>query len=261
MKLHLVGLALLLFGCPPPPRPVERPYPPPRAEELLGALRGRSQRITSLRAETRTEYLEGGQRVKLSMRYLIARGGKLRFEADAPLQGTVLTLVSDGTTFQLNDARNNRFLEGPASPCNVARFLRVELSPEAIFEIFSGGVPLDGEPAQVSWDPSHGGREVLELKTPEGGSEKIWLASADRHWDVLEAERRDAAGQLLWTVEHEGFEDHDGVRLPKKTHLSQPTHHADAYLKLKSLELNVTPPDGVFHLAVPPNLPVQPTSC
>ena len=55
---------------------------------------------------------------------LLARGGKLRIEADSPLGGALATLTSDGQQFSLLDVRDNRFLTGPAKACNVARLIR-----------------------------------------------------------------------------------------------------------------------------------------
>src|SRR4051812_5042845 len=109
-------LLLTIGGC--RLKPVERPYPPPRLEDVMAALRANEARISSLRADTKIEHLEGGQRVKLTVGLLLARPDKLRFEAQAPLTGAVATLVTNGDRFALLDVRNNRFLMGPAKACN-----------------------------------------------------------------------------------------------------------------------------------------------
>jgi outer membrane lipoprotein-sorting protein len=257
----LAAAMLLLAGCPPPP--VARPYPPPTAGELLQAITTHSRSIHSLRAEARVEHqIERGQRIKVTISLLLARGGKLRLEAQAPIGGgTVATLVADGNRFALLDSRNNRFLQGPAKGCNVARLIRIALEPEEVVEVLTGGVPIQGEPQGVSWDAAHGGREVLELRTPDGGKERIWLDSKDRLWDVLEAERRDAHGKIIWHLSHSGFATHDQVRLPQRTEVEEPPVGAGARLKFRELEPNVPEKEELFQLTPPPGMAVEPSDC
>src|SRR5437870_444875 len=94
-----VLVAALLCGC--PPTHVERPYPPPTADELLSALRARAEKLRSLRASTKIDHLgPGAERVKVRVDLWLARGGRLRLEALHPLDETPLsTLVSDGQRF------------------------------------------------------------------------------------------------------------------------------------------------------------------
>jgi Domain of unknown function (DUF4292) len=245
MRRLLLPLTLLLCGCPTPP--VARPYPPPTADQLLGALKNRRDKLTTLRAEGRADEMgPGAERVKVTINVLVARGGKLRLEAESPLGGAVATLVTDGSEFQLLDVRNNRFLIGRAEPCNVARLVGVELEPEQVMSVLSGSAPVEGTASGVSWDSSHGGRDVLSLKTADGGSESIWLAN--RVWDVVAAERKDASGKVLWSVAHEEFEDLGGLRFPKRTTVSEPARKADIHIRWRDREPNVALKQGVFHL-------------
>jgi hypothetical protein len=253
------ALLVLVFVCGCPPPPVERPYPPPKAEELVQALEQRRAKLTSLRAEGRADEMgQGAERVKVTINVLVAHGGKLRLEAESPLGGAVATLVTDGAEFQFLDVRNNRFLTGKAEPCNVARLVGVELAPEQVMSVLSGSAPLEGAPASVSWDSSKGGRDVLELKIPDGGSEKIWLSN--KVWDVVAAERFDAAGKTLWKLEHEDFQDSGGFRLPKKTWVAQPPRKADVRIRWRDQEPNAAVKDGVFRLD-PGGLKAEPVSC
>src|SRR5258706_8221548 len=241
MRRALLPLLLLLLAACPPGN-VQRPYAPPTADELLRVLRARDEQLRTLHADARADHMgEGGERVKVTVEMMLARGGKMRLAAENPLGGAVATLVSDGREFALLDAQHNRFLVGPARACNVARLIRVELEPAEVVAVLMGGAPLGGTPAGVSWDPTHGGREVLELRLPDGGAEKVFLDARDRRWDVVAAERRDAAGKLLWRLEHEDFAEHGGVRLPGKTYVEEPPHHADVRIRFRTSEPNVTP--------------------
>src|SRR5205823_3916736 len=109
---------------------------------------------------------------KVSMTFLIEAPDHIRLEAESPMGGSLASLASDGKRFQLLDVRQNRFLEGEALPCNIARLIRVELSPAEAVAIMSGGAPLppglSPEDAQVEWDPANGGREMLRLRRPGG---------------------------------------------------------------------------------------------
>jgi outer membrane lipoprotein-sorting protein len=260
MRRALLLAMLVTAGC-PPPAPVERPYAPPTGQELLTALRARADRIATLRAEARADEMgPGGERVKVTVNLLFARPGKMRIEAESPLGGTVATLVADGQRFALLDTRENRFLAGPARACNVARLIRVELPPEELVSTMMGGAPLDGEVAGVGWDKSHGGREVLDLRAPDGGSERLLLGNG-RNWDILEAERRDAGGTVRWRIRHEDFEDVGGLRLPRRTTLEEPPHKADVRIRYREVTPNVDVKPAQFQLEPPAGLKVETSFC
>jgi outer membrane biogenesis lipoprotein LolB len=250
-------LLTLLAGCPVAPLPpVQRPYAPPAADELLRSVTARRDKLQSLHAEGKAD--EG--RAKVTIELLVAQGGRMRLEMESPLGGAVAVLTTDGNDFQLLDQRNNRFLVGPAQPCNVARLIGVSLSPDQVMSVVAGSAPVEGEPAGVAWDETHGGREVLELKTPDGGSEKLWLDGRNRTWDVRAAERKDAAGHTLWKVSHDDFADQGGFRLPGKTSIEEPARHAQVRVRWRQQDPNVTVKDGIFRLN-PHGLPPQPVGC
>jgi hypothetical protein len=191
---------------------------------------------------------------------LIARDGRLRLEAESPLGGALATLATDGADFQLLDLRDNQFLVGAARPCNLARLLQVALAPTEVAAILLGAAPLEGTPAEVSWDGRSGGREVLTLRSA-GGEEKLWLDARERVWDPLVVERRDAAGRVAWRVRHEGFVDHAGVRLPTRTATEEPGKKREVQVRYRGQEPNVETPDALFRLAAPAGLPVTPVGC
>jgi outer membrane lipoprotein-sorting protein len=142
----------------------------------------------------------------------------------------------------------------------VARLIQVELPPRAIVDALLGGVPLDGAPMAVGWDP-HGGRELLDLREADGSTTRVWLDSRDRVWDPLRAEHRDARGALVWRIEHFDFGDHDGARLPARTTVEDPVHRATVHLRYREQSLNPSFPANGFRLPPPPGLPVQEVDC
>jgi outer membrane lipoprotein-sorting protein len=265
LRASLICRALLLAAMPfvaACPKPAVRPYPPPTAEELMAALRARADHLKTLRATAKVDYFENeGNRVKIKVNMLLARGGKLRFEADNPLGGALATLTSDGHQFSMLDLRSNRFLTGPAKACNVARLIRLAIPPDDVVAVLMGGAPLDGTVKGVTWDPSDGGREVLTLSLADGGEETLKLDAHDKRWDVVRAERRDAAGKVLWRVTNEGFADHGGVRLPSTSDVQEPPHGADAEIKFRSVEPNVDIADDLFRLPPPEGMTPEPADC
>jgi outer membrane lipoprotein-sorting protein len=228
----------------------------------MAALRGRDEHLKTLRAATKVDHFaNGGERVRVKVTMLLARGGKLRFEADSPLGGSLATLTSDGSQFALLDVRNNRFLTGPAKACNVARLIRLALPPDDIVAVLMGGAPLQGAVKSVGWDADNGGREVLTLSLPDGGEEIIKLDAREKRWDVVRVERRDAAGKVLWRVTNDGFKDHGGFRLPDVSDVEEPPHGADAEIKFRSVEPNVDIAEDLFRLPPPQGITPEPADC
>jgi outer membrane lipoprotein-sorting protein len=257
--LVLAALVPLVAAC---PKPAVRPYPPPTADELMAALRGRAEHFKTLRATAKIDYMaNGGDRAKIKVALLLSRPAKLRIEADSPLGGALSTITSDGTRFSLLDVRANRFLQGPAKACNVARLARLNIPPDDVVEVLMGGAPLGGTVKGVSWDPNNGGREVLTLAQPDGGTTIIQLDARDKRWDVMRAERHDPAGKLLWRVTNEDFKDHGDVRLPDTEDVQEPPHGADAEIKLRGVEPNIEIKDELFRLPPPENVQPEPADC
>jgi hypothetical protein len=255
-------VTLAASGC---PKPAVRPYAPPTPEQLLEALRGRADKLRTLRATAKLDHFaNGGERVRVKVSLLLARRAKLRIEADSPLGGALATLTSDGKRFQLLDLRNNRFLEGPAKACNVARLIRLEIPPEDVVSVLMGEAPLPAE-ARIKgagWDPDDGGREVLTLAMPDGGEEIIKLDARDKSWDVRRAERRGPDGKVLWRVTNDKFVDRGGgVRLPEVSDVQEPPHGADAEIKFRAVEPNVELGDELFHLPPPEKIAPEPADC
>ncbi len=258
MRRWIALAALAAAGCPTPP--AQRPGPPPTEEQLVKHLRDRAAKVTALRTEAKVDYLaEKGDRVKLSMTFLTRAPAELRIDAENPMGGTVASLASDGKSFQLLDARANRFLAGDATPCNIARLIRVRLAPADLVAMIDGAAPLLGEPQGVSWDASDGGHEVLKLKDERGNVETIKLTP--KEWDVAAAEVTGPDGKTLYRLTHDEFTEEGGIRFPGKTWIFDPGHNADAKIRYKSRELGPQLQPSVFHLDPPPNFPVENVRC
>ena len=258
----LAAFALLLAGC--PQKRVERPYPPPTAAALLAHLKARASRIASVQAEAKVDYLaDKGDRVKVGMTMLAEDPDHLRIEANSPFGGAVASLATDGKQFQLLDARNNRFLTGEASPCNIARLIRVELRPADVATVLEGAAPiLDGDDvkAEAGWDGRDGGREVLTLRSPRF-VETIELSAKDQRWDVLRAELKKADGAIEWRLTNTDFVEVGPEQMPARTTIEQPVRGVDVRIRYKERVINLTPPATAFRIEPPAGLPVEQVSC
>ena len=257
-----LGSVLVLAGLVGCPRPAVRPYPPPSAAELAAYLRERVSRVGSMRSEAKVDYFEGrGQRVRVTMDFPIAPPGRLRVDAESPIGGAVIgSLASDGDRFQYLDVERNRYVLGPARPCNLGRLLRVNLGPADMVAVIAGVAPLLGEPVSVRWKSREGGREVLLLRGPRGEEETIELEARERRWNVRRAELREPGGQLRYRLEHEDFGPGEPA-LPGKTHIVEPARKVDVLIRYREHERGVTPPEGAFHLDPPMGLEPEVVDC
>jgi hypothetical protein len=253
--IALAALAVLA-GC--PPKRVERPGPPPTAEQLVAHLRERAAKIGRLRTEAKVDYLEqSGQRIKVAMTFATERPSKLRIDAENPLGGALASLASDGARFELLDARANRFLVGEASACNLGRLLRIQLAPGELIDAIDGGAPLLGDAVSVGWDPENGGREVLTLSR---GELRETIKLSPRDWDVRWAEVRQGEA-VLYTLEHDEFAAQGPVRFPGKTVITDPRHRADAKIRYKGREIDPQLPAGAFELSAPQGMQPETVRC
>jgi hypothetical protein len=272
-RLTLLALGLVaLAGCPKPL--ALRTYPPPSANELYEHVQRGQGVLSAVRARAKADLSDdSGGRVKIDLGLLVKRPDQLRVAGENALVGPLMTLATDGKSYQLIDLRNGRFSAGQVNPCSMSRLLRVAMPPTAAVDVLLGSAPLlagaELSP-QVLWDGRDGGLEVLTLRDGTGRTEILKLQVAGKAWDLRQAEGLDASGRVVWRVRHEGHADvplvADGgqpatVRLPKVTHIEDLTHKSDVRLRWRERELNPTLEPELFHLEQPPGVPVDPDLC
>jgi outer membrane lipoprotein-sorting protein len=243
------------------PKVPEHPRPLATPQSLVAALRSRQAQVWSLRGETRMDSMGPEGRVKVTVNVAILRPGRLRLEAENPISGhSEGTLITDGSRFQFLDVQHQRFLQGPALPCNVARLTRVAMAPDDLALILLGSVPiLPFHHAEVRPDPKRQDIETLILSLHGGGTERI--AISPRTHDVIEAEYLDAHGAAVWRILHEDVHEFRGARLPRKIRLHDLRSRADIIIRMKDIEINVAIPADIFSLAPPAGMPVQAVQC
>lgn len=260
-------LALLAFGCAGTSKTV-RPYPAPSAQDLMAALKARQKSIQSINAETRTTSWLGGERVRGTVQMLAARDGRLRFEAEVPLQGTVAALAVQGGQFTFIDYQKHVFRQGPACPANVAGMIRIPLAPMAVAAILLGDVPVQdaAQVAGVDWDAAHAA-DVLVLDDPSGA--RFWLSmkrpvEAVAAWDVVFLEGAGSpAAKQRWRVSYEDFVRESGVALPRVIRFAEPGKGFDdgVEIRVRDRQINGAFAEGAFVLQKPADYPVEFAGC
>ena len=262
LQVHVVGIVLALAGCAHHLPPVQRPYLEPTPQVLLESLRVRAEKLSALQADARAEQSGPGHpRVKVKVSAWLQRPDKLRLEIEGPLGTGAATLVSDGTHFSLMDASTARLYTGAAVGCNIARLVQVELEPAQIVAVLAGGVPIEAGPAALSWDPHDGGRELVAIRTGDGGTERVWLSGEANVWDPVKAERSDGRGKLIWRVEHDGFEDVEGRRLPGHTRVRDARRRAEIKLTWKDRTVDPELRQEGFVIQPAAGIPALPVTC
>jgi outer membrane lipoprotein-sorting protein len=261
-----LALGLLAAGCVHAP-PVARPYPAPEPEALMAALAARQQAVAGMSARVRATSWLGGERVRATVNMLVERDGRLRFEAEVSLQGTVATLATDGATFALLDAHRNELSRGPACPANVASLIRIPLAPAEVAAILLGDARLpeaanaDGPP-RVGWDAQRGA-DALAVRDRAGGALQLFFQGEGAARTLIAASRVGADGAPLWRSSYKDFETVAGQRLPRTILFAERSASFDdgVEIRFKDRALDSTPPPGAFTLAPPPGVAVRDVGC
>jgi len=259
-------LAMFVTGCAGSAQMV-RSYPAPTPDELLQAVRARQAAVRGINVETRATSWLGGERVRGTVQMLVERTGRLRFEAEVSLQGTVAALTVDGGQFAFVDHQKHLFRKGPACPANVAAMIRIPLAPAEVAAILLGDVPLPdaSKAASVEWDSGRGA-DVLVVESRTGANLRLGLRRPNPQapaWDVVFVEGLDAGARGRWRVSYEDFERISGVALPRLVRFAEPNRSFDDGVEIKIRERALNPqfPDGAFTLEPPTGYRVELAAC
>jgi len=264
-----VGLTAFGGACVHTP-PVVRPYPAPTADALLAALAARQHALSGMSARARATSWLGGERVRATVNMLVERDGRLRFEAEVSLQGTVAALVTDGPSFAFLDVRRNELSRGPACPANVASLVRIPLAPTDVAAVLLGDARLPesapgAAPPTVSWDPQRRA-DVLAVRDREGGTLQLFFRGSGGQaagGDLIALVRSAAGGARLWQTSYESFETIGGRRLPGTIRFAERNASFDdgVEIRFKDRTLDEPPPPAAFTLTPPPGVVVKDIGC
>jgi outer membrane lipoprotein-sorting protein len=259
------ALAVGLAGCPQASHPISRPYAAPAPEALLAALQARQTAVPGMNARVRATSWLSGERIRATVNMLVQRDGRLRFEAEVSLQGTVATLVTEGGAFAMLDARKNELSRGPACPGNVASLIRIPLAPADVAAILLGDarVPDGAAPAaRVDWDAS-AGTDLLVLPDGAGGALQLQFRGTGADRRLVGANHVDGKGARIWRTAYEDFARAGDEWLPGTIRFAEGEASFDDGVEIKFRDRTIggTPPAGAFTLAPPPGVAVRDVGC
>jgi hypothetical protein len=267
--VRLVLACALVVACATAPQPRPPGQAPPEASALVEALQRRQQALRTLEIETRTTSWLSGDRVRATVPMLVDRAGRLRFEAEVPIQGSVAALAVKGREFALLDLQNHVFHKGPACPANVARLIPIPLLPEEIASILLGDAPL-GEGArgtEVGWDGKKQADVLAVERTAAGAAAtQLWITmkKSATGYDVLAVEGQSPGASGRWRVSYEDLVRADGFTLPNLIRFAEPGKSFDDGVEIKVRErlgLNRPLKDEQFTLNPPPGFKVETLLC
>jgi hypothetical protein len=286
-RLSTVVLAGALAGC-------SRAAPPsqfPTADDAIARLRSTYACSRGVQGESKVDYFGEQGRVRGSTMFVAARPESVRFDVFSPFGVTLSTLTSDGTAFSLLDITSKQFFMGPASECNVERFLHVPVPPHALVTLLSGVAPVlvhDSPHASIAWESGH---YVVRIESKNDATEVIGLepiqADFGRPWSEQRVRLNDVTvrkrGVELYTVTLDDFQvahtakprtDPDGidpdvppsgpacdVEVPRHLRIVSEASGQDVLLLHRDLALNPPLTEGIFRQSPPPGTRVVTATC
>ncbi|MEZ4327258.1 MAG: hypothetical protein R3B40_18720 [Polyangiales bacterium] len=265
--------ALLLFAlwfCGCGPRGACPAYPHTSPSAALDAHREARAVTRVVRAEARVDTRGHEGRVRGTVMMFLERPDRVRFDVLTQF-GAAAVLTSDGERFQLADLRENRFLEGPTCPSNIARLLGVSLEGAEVARFLMGDTPRLA-PAEASM-VCEGSGYTVTLRAPDGRRQELAFLVPTRDRNAPPAQQRlrlvrsqlfDADG-TVWRVTYDDYRAvRDGereVELPFVVHFEDERHDADTLVRFREIALNVTVPTNAFSQQPTPGLASEYVAC
>lgn len=246
----VAGLVLLLARCVPAPI---TPRLVLDESMLLQRLQANANAFNSLRgmARIRTEGPDGSASARQVL--LLAKPSRLRAEVLGPFGQPLLLLAARDGQLSVFLPREQRFLQGAATPQRIARFTRAAVTTEQLVRLALYEVPLI----------AYGGSVVTRHEV----GYQLQLDGADSRRQQLDF---DADGRLLSAIYLRGEEqllkvvydhfDGDQQDFPRKVTVTMPEQAASFSLAYSDIELNpeldaeyftLQPPVGVVPEALP----------
>lgn len=140
--LLLLTLLAVIGGCAPRPKPVWEALP--TANRLLAELEDLQGRYQSLDAAAKVSLTLPESYFSSRQFLALQRPNRLRADILTGFGQLVMQLATDGESLQVfrHDSVPGRFYRGPASPDNLARFLRLPLRAEDLLRLLLYAPPL-----------------------------------------------------------------------------------------------------------------------
>jgi hypothetical protein len=256
----------------------------PNGQAAIDRMKSTYDCVRGVHGDAKIDYFSEKGRVRGTLLFFAIEPASVRMDVVSPFGVTLSTLASDSEQFSLNDLAAKRFMEGPATPCNIARVTHVPIPAHALVSLLHGEAPVllhDGSAATVRWDGSHPGYYVVEIPSRNDATETIrlqptpadfakpWSEQRVRVLDVVVKQK----GVVLYHAElgdhatapmSSALIDEDNIEppvppsgpmcaaeVPKKLHVEVPTSADDVLFRYDEVKLNPPLVPGTFTQPVP----------
>lgn len=272
-----LGLAALT-GCSGPPSRF------PDGQAALDRMKSIYECSRGVKAEAKLDHKSPQGRIRGDLSFFAVDPANVRFSIFSPFGAELATLTSDGQRFAFNDTVQKRFLEGPASACNIAKLTQVPVPAHALVSLLQGRAPLlVHEPGQVSirWKspflgvfgkgyyeveiPSkHGAVQTLSIEIPREDMGKPWSEQRLRVTEVRVVQQSAELYRAKLSdfhpaemgkpvIDEEGLDPpllpigpECKIEVPRRILVEVPVHDDNVRFEYKRVEVNPTVPEGVF---------------
>lgn len=184
-RLVVLVAAITLGGCAaytvdlvPEHGDLLRPSPPV-AREILRPLQEREAAVTSLQAVLDLTVRRAGAREYRQEAVVAERSGRIRLESIGWGGLTSLVIVSDGRRLIAHALLQNVFVEGSATPANVARVTGFRVAPAQLVRLLLGLPPLAIQMETTElYGPDDDGAYLLRGRELSF-TQRLWVSDAD----------------------------------------------------------------------------------
>ena len=235
-----VAATLALCACTTPPPASQLP----NAQAAIDRMRATTACGNGVQADAKLDHFSSEGRIRTELLMIAERPARLRMDILVTGAGSVATLTTDGTRFEATDKRENRFLYGPATACNIARITRIPIPGFVLVTLLRVQSPVlkhDAPglpPPTIAWSGS--GYYVVRIPGNNDAVEEIHLAPRPDDWNKPYGEQNlrvldvtvSQKGVLLY---HAELDTHQSAPMSKEASVSA----EDALLGMKPL-----PPSG-----------------
>lgn len=287
-RLVVLGVLLTGTGCGTPP-PLSRV---PTARSAIDRVHATQDCGLGIHATAKIDHFGKGGRVRGDLLAFAIWPNRLRMDVVSPFGVTLATLTSDGEHFSLNDLREKRFFEGPASACNIGRLTTVPMPGHVLVSLLRGEAPVLKHPegaAAIEWDS--GGYYVVTIQGANGSEERVKVAPHPSDfalpWEkqrlrVIDVEMKQQ-GIVLYHAELTDHKpapmskpqvDPDNIdppiptsgpactaELPRRIHVEVPGKDEDVLFRYDNVTWNPPLPEGTFSQPVPGGVHVEQVTC
>lgn len=248
----LVTCWLFLFGCRPaiPPPALPPALPPVSEEALLNKLAYNREAFHSLKGLANIRVELEGKTTRARQVVLIQKPARLRTEVLGLFGQPALQVAVNNNQLAVHIPGESLFLQGPATPSNLARFTLLPLGVEDLVRLVLYDVPLMPyiESSVVAGAKGY----ELRLTDAQGGAQTLMFDERIQLVGVVYFRQGEPFLRVVYddfTTEDEGF--------PRSTALFMPQRPASLMLNYTELEINADIPMGRFVLKAPAGAKVE----